>query len=198
MRAAAAFVLMLTQLTASTVRADEIVFDPDDPAPVVRYQDIIPALQAADPGPRVEVFADGRVLVRFPAYMRRAGTYELHLGAKRRDALFQALVDDGVADFDADAVARARDAIRQERRDARRDPRLNTERHARTDPTSSVIETRLSRGSAPKSKGLHAARWVGLRSDAEIYPEIRALARLATAEQRLRALMDDPQLRPVE
>lgn len=198
MRAAAALAILIAFMSSPTAWADEVVFDPDDPTPVVRYQEIIPALQAAEPGPSVEVFADGRVLVRFPAYMRRAGIYELHLSAERRDALFQALVEDGVADFNEDAVAQARDDLRRERRDLRRNSRLSAERHLRTDPTSTVIETRLSRRSAQVTKELRAARWVGLRGDAEMYPELRALSRLATAEQRLRALMDDPDLRALE
>lgn len=198
MQQARHFALVATALIlVGGARAQEVHFDGNDPTPVVRYQEIIPALADDDPGPTVEVFGDGRVRVHFPRYMRRAGTYEMRLPPERLERLLADLLADGIADFDADRVQTVRGEAEVERESARRRSAGDPEVHSRTDPTTTVIETRLTARRARQSRAPHVVRWTGLRGDAEMFPEVPALAGLAAAEQRLRSLLEHPDLLPV-
>ena len=57
---------------------------------VVSYTEVLGEIGEADAGPSVHVHGDGRVRVHYPAYMTRAGDWELQLSAEE---LLQAIAE---------------------------------------------------------------------------------------------------------
>jgi len=190
----------LTTLAFSAASAEppsKIDYDRSGTTPIIRYQEIIAELSDSDPGPSVEVYGDGRVVVRIPAYMRRSGTHVTELDANELEKLVADIAASGAVDFDAEAADAARTEVRAKRALARRGAvGPAPEIHSATDPTTTVIETRLTPDSRRREHAPRVARWAGLRNDAELYPEVKELRELAVAEQRLRALMRRNDLRP--
>lgn len=152
---------------------------------VISYREILP-IQGAQRGPTLLVYGDGRVSVSYPESLNRAGEHELGLSSDQLDALVRALArTDRLTEFDARQA--------RERRRAAHDARTaqtGTET-VQSDPT--VIEIVLRCDGIEKR-----IRWSGLEFDDEQYgaslPEIH---RLRAAQQRLRALLEAPELRRV-
>jgi len=193
-------VLLAVVGAATSVAAQPPAFDRSGATVVLRYQEIIGALAADDPGPSVEVFGDGRVVVRYPAYMKAAGVYTTQIALAEVEAMVAEVVDAGIADFNHDAVARE---LRQAQaaRAAAAQPRASQGTIVTyvSDPSTTVIEAHLQPEPGKRSsKKVAAARWTGLAGDAEKYPEVETLKDLAGAEQRLRALMQREDLRKTE
>lgn len=170
---------------------------PGDPqALVLRFSESLGAIAHPDPGPWVEVYADGRVAVHFPPYMRRAGDYELRLdrGALRR--LVASQLARGVAEFDAEAVrARSRELARERGLAA---GSQRPELFSAADAEVSRFELRLGSYRAP-GRGAQAPfskqiSWRGLAAHARHYPEIAALAELARARRELLDLIQSAEL----
>jgi hypothetical protein len=164
--------------------------DPD--AVVVRYQEVIGELAEADRGPSLEVYADGRVRVHFPAYMRRAGDWETTLDAPALDALIDSLVGHGVLTFDAAATrARKRQSLAARAVLARGRPG-ETLLFEVADETTTIITLRI--GDTERT-----VSWSGLRGDSKHHPELSELGELRAAQRSLEALMTRPGLvrRPV-
>ena len=67
--------------------------------PVIHYQQNIHMLSAVDDLPSLRVFGNGRVLVHYPAYMKKAGDYEMQLNDAELVNLIQSLSSNGVMDF---------------------------------------------------------------------------------------------------
>jgi hypothetical protein len=155
--------------------------------PVIRYLERIDGIRHPDPGARLEVYADGMVVLHRPPYMRDAGDWEMHLDPVAVRALVRELLDDGVAEFDAHAQ---RAAIRAAPRGAQ--PEV-----FHTDESVVEIELRLdgyrsATGAGPMLVLQHTARWRGLRTDVRNYPERAALRGLAAARARLEAIKAHP------
>jgi len=150
---------------------------------VVRFQEIHGEIDAADAGPSVEVRGDGSARVRYPAYMRRAGDWTTRLDAAEMDRLIGLLVGAGLLDFDAAAVARAKEA-RAARPTAGGRP---ADRYVVLDASTTVIELHV--GAVART-----IRWQGLRGDARRYPGLAALQGLAEAQRELLHLMERPDL----
>ena len=72
--------------------------------PVIHYQQNIHMLANIDDRPSLTVYGDGRVLVHFPVYMKRAGDYEMQLDETELVSLLQSLSANGVIDFDEKKV----------------------------------------------------------------------------------------------
>lgn len=151
-------------------------------------------IRDADDTPLVRVYGDGRVRVHFPAYMRRAGDYELRLSAAALRALLQAAAE-SLLPFDSAAMeSRVRDLEAAERRNGRV-VRVS-------DRTTTVLDVRYERYRAAGDAiafrdGVKRVAWTGLAGDARRYREVAALRDLAGVRQRVRALADHPDLEPV-
>ena len=156
-------------------------------AAVVRYQEVIGEIAEADRGPSLEVHADGRLRVHFPAYMRRAGDWETTLDAPSLHALVQSLLGHGVLDFDAAALrARKRQSLAARAALARRRPGEPLLFEA-SDASTTIITLRV--GGTERT-----VSWSGLRSDSRQHPELPELGALRAAQRELEALMAHPRL----
>jgi hypothetical protein len=175
-------------VAACVVLAPRVSAEPA--APIVSYREVLGEVGEADAGPALQVFADGRVSVHYPPYMKRAGDYQLRLTPGQVTALVHSLTDKGLLDFDSAAVRRSAADARQARRRAstlRGEPATAT---FVSDASTSIIDLHVG---ARRNK----ITWQGLREDARANPEITALQNAAAAEVELRSLLERPDLERV-
>lgn len=167
-------------------------------AVVVRYVQVLTEVRAAEPGPSLTVYGDRRVVVHYPDYMVRAGSYAAVLSEGEMNDLLSSLVSAGVPGFDAAAVEQQKRQARLERFE--RTGRISTVAGAEVTRIELHLESyRPAEPGAEMQRNVQAtARWEGLQWDAERYPEIDALARLAAAERELRALMERDDLERIQ
>ena len=151
-----------------------------------------------DDTPLLRIYGDGRVLVHFPVYMRRAGDYGLRLDSTELDGLLRTFVQGGLVDFSVEGV---REEIRQVRGARRRDaletagPVVLT---TRSDDVVVSIDVRLERytdaDGAVRQNVETRASWSGLQFDAAEFPGVASLQSLATIERQLIGLTNHPDL----
>ncbi len=151
-----------------------------------------------DDTPLLRIYGDGRVLVHFPVYMRRAGDYGLRLDSTELDGLLRTFVQGGLVDFSVEGV---REEIRQVRGARRRDaletggPVVLT---SRSDDAVVSIGVRLERHTdadgAVREDVEARVSWAGLQYDAAEFPGVASLQSLATIERQLIGLTNHPDL----
>ena len=170
-----------------------------DPATVVlSFGEILGAIEDPDPGPSLRVYGDGRVVVHYPDYMKRAGDYSFQLGREEMGGLLRSLIEKEVVEFDE---AAARRGLRQAAAARRADP---GELFAVSDDATTEIGLRLDRYTPPAGRGPERLgvekriSWHGLRAQARHYPGVAAIQKLAAARRELVALMEREDLAKVE
>ncbi len=161
---------------------------------VMSLNEVLGEIADADPGPSLEIYGDGRAVVHFPHYMRRAGDHSMRLSAAEMARLLRAIVDLRFVEFDADAAKRGKQET-----DAAR-----TELRASTDPSVTTITLRLDRyrpASQIDPERVNVEQriaWLGLRSDARAYPGVKPIQDLAAVWRELWAVMEHPSLTPID
>ena len=186
-------------LGASIVRLStaSVAFSTPPPVPAVTYDPAPTTIVAsvheflgegadADPGPRIDVYGDGRIAVHRPHYMTRPGDWTDRLRPSDLETLLGSLVADGLLDLDGPRMReRVLQAARARRAAARRGE--NTLFEA-SDPGTTELTLRAN----GRENVIH---WTGLRADAWAHPGIPEIQRLNRARARLSALADRPSLR---
>jgi hypothetical protein len=156
--------------------------------PVIEYNLVHHMLAEPDPEPLLRIYGNGRVHVHYPAYMTKAGNYELQLSQPELRTLLRALATDGIIDFDPAATRYQRQ-------------QLDTQQRAATgtmfyisDSSDTVIDIRLNE----YQKGPGTARvlnlekrfiWPDLKQDARRFPQLREITNANNAAQRLDTLL---------
>jgi hypothetical protein len=161
--------------------------------PVIEYNVVHHLLAQPDPVPLLRVYGDGRVHVHFPAYMKRAGDYELYISRTQLNDLLRQLADDGILDFDPAAVKQEKQQLEAARRAA------SGELFHRSDASDTHIIIKLAQyqrsAASPRINGLSRQfRWRNLYADARRYPQSTSLSRAANATAILQALCAHPGL----
>lgn len=156
---------------------------------VVRFAEVVNAMEDADPGPWLRAYGDGRVEVHYPRYMLRAGDYTLQLTPVELNELVGSLVSRGLVEFDEGAVRRRMRDV-----EARLDLFIET-----FDAVTTEIELRLESyqplGSTGPDLPVHKrVTWSALRADAKRHPQIAEIQDLSAAQQELLSLMQRPDL----
>ncbi len=175
---------------------------PDDPQVVViELRKRICMLAEHDPIPLVRVYGDGRVHVHWPRSTRLAGDYEARLSSEEVRQLIDAMVADGVASFDGDAVGEEIERVEAERQKQRaKSGKARTVSHI-SDCVWTTVMLRLSIPGAEEGGTTleeYTARWNNLRGYAVYYPEVDALQGLRRAEAALSAIAERTDLERVE
>jgi hypothetical protein len=161
---------------------------------VVTYRELLGEIGAADKGPTLRIYGDGRMVAHYPRYMHRAGDYEQRLRSGELDRLLRSLADRGVLDFDA-AEARASIRSGHERARATGAP---ADLFVAADGATTVIEVNLERyrGTAPGAREVRGLAkrvvWTAVQADAQHHPDVASLRALAAADADLRALRERP------
>lgn len=156
---------------------------------VLEYTHIHHMLAEHDPVPLIRVYADGRVLIHHPAYMAAAGDYELRLTARELADLFSSFESEGLMDVDVDAGWQEREVARESLAAS------SGELTYRSDTMETWIRVRgavdpsgvLAANSAETFKEV---RWPNVFTDAQRYPGIEAVQVIASAEEKLAALLE--------
>jgi hypothetical protein len=182
---------------AAAAVAQTPAYDRSGRTVVLRYQENVGALAADEPGPSVEVYGDGRVVVRYPAYMKQAGAYTTQIAPEDVAALVEEAVGAGIVGFDRAATAAAVQQAESARTAAQKRSGKPVILSDVSDPPTTVIEaTLLPEPGKRSAKTVASARWTGLARDAERFPEIETLRDLANVEKQMRGLMQRNDLRP--
>jgi hypothetical protein len=160
---------------------------------VLRFAEVVSAIEDPDPGPSLRVYGDGRVQVHYPRYMLRAGDYTLQLAPAELNQLVRSLVSRGLAEFDASGVRRRKRNI-----EAGSDVFFES-----FDAVTTEIELRLERyqprdGTGPDRRVHKQVAWPALRADAKRHPQIAEIQDLAAAQRELLSLMHRPDLVKVD
>lgn len=153
----------------------------------------------ADPIPLLRIYGDGRALVHFPAYMRRAGDYTLQLGDAEMANLMAAVVD--IMEFDPAVTSSQLRALEASQRARATPPGQPGTLFTRSEEVTTDVELRLERyrpagSSAEIPNPVKRATWRGLQIQAERFPEIAQLGGLAGIERRLLDICERPDLTP--
>ena len=145
-----------------------------------------------DPGPWVEIYDDGKVIVHRPAYMKEAGDHELHLSASELRRLRRKLENESVTSFDSNTVKKQIAEAKVQRRNQRRAAGTFFESIS-TDPATVVLRVSSNEGGQRSADKI--IRWQGLNEDLKQNPELEPLHDLGEGVSELRALMSDHRLR---
>ncbi|MEM8993247.1 MAG: hypothetical protein AAGF23_00515 [Acidobacteriota bacterium] len=170
---------------------------------VLRYQRQLGEIDDADRGPEVVVYADGRIVVRRPAYYKNPGQWQLQRTPEVVRGLVSGVVEGGLVDVtEGDLRRRLREA---EARRAEADLRAGRARtlYAAGGADRSVLS--LSLASYRPSSELGAAAspvsttwaWRDLYGDADRFRDIPELAAFAALERRLLEFIDRTDLQEV-
>jgi len=181
-----------TQLFAQdlSLASPKFQFSNDPDTLLITYSEIPEMLGNPDATPLIRVFGDGKVLVHYPRYMKRAGDYQLYLDRGELRRLLVAVAK--IIDFDVGKATSARRDARNERYAA------SGEASESSDEVLTRIELSLA-GYQARSRDQSRAidRRVDWRSSGASVSEIGDLPELRgldAAHNALRKLLDRPDL----
>lgn len=162
---------------------------------VIEYNVIHEMLAESDPEPLVKVFANGWVRVHLPSYMANAGDYRVRLTTQELRQLLADLAADGVMDFDRASASADRQAAAAAARGA-------GILHHVSDVSETLIDIKLgsyrSAGAVlTQNDFTKSIRWPNVYTDARQFQSVAQLQGLARAEERLRAILNRPDLTPI-
>lgn len=156
--------------------------------PVVEYNLVHHMLAEQSQQPLLRIYGNGRVHVHYPAYMTRAGDYELQLSQAELRSLLRGMATDGILDFDPVATRQQRQQLVAQQRAS------NATLFHLSDSSDTVINVRLDEYQAgPASAPIVNLRkqfiWPDLKHDARRFPGLPGIARANDAAHRLDALL---------
>ena len=160
--------------------------------PMIHYQQNIQMLANIDDRPSLTVYGDGRVLVHYPVYMKRAGDYEMQLDETELVSLLQSLSANGVIDFDEKKVKKSIRAYKKQLH-------AKGQFYEVSDAVETSIDIRLDEyqknASSAKMKNFKTNfKWKNLEQDASRYKNNPAISKANTSVSQLNALMKDNRL----
>jgi len=169
----------------------EFDYQRDATALIVRFEEVVGAIEDADRGRSLEIYGDGRFEIHYPHYMKRAGDYQGRLSPADLRRFMRKLVRRGAADVDPVSLkARKREA-----------DRAADTFFASFDDVTTVIEVNLEGYRRPGEAGPPRAirqrlSWDSLRSDAKRHRQIRELQDMVAVQELLLEFMQRPDLVP--
>lgn len=176
-----------------TATAPVFALPEEGSAVVVRLVEQIDGVESEEAGPTTTVFADGRVVVERPSYMKSAGRHEIRLTPEALRDWVGSLLETGVAAFDAGRARNDKAAADRATR-LKRSSGVGTAVFERSSASRVDFELRVDAFAEP-AKGPGDARpvrlaveWKGLRGDARRYPELQEIQSLQSAVGMTRAL----------
>lgn len=206
----ALFLLLVTAGVSGYLAAQTAPLFPDDAnTPFVEYRLEMGQIGHADNTQWVRVYPDGRGLAHYPAFTKRAGTYEFRMTQSEVSDLAGYLVEKGVLAFDPAGARQHKREIDRRKVEAARSaesPADDTPLLGRVhDAPVTTIIVRLGVTEAPAGQSVQAGvlhereiSWYALDWHAEHYPGIDSLGRLAEAGARLRGLFKRTDLLAIE
>ena len=164
---------------------------------ILGYTEKLNHLSESDGGVSLLLYKDSYVIVYYPAYMKRAGTYGMFLGDAMMNRLWSLVTSTDTLTFNEAAIRRHIQAMHRAQAE-----QLASLSRAGDDATT-VIEVYPNRyqsasfgsGDADEMKQI---AWHGLKWDASAYPDIQELQNLAMIQQMLYEIMQHVGLEHIE
>lgn len=165
-------------------------FSPLPTAVIIEYTLEHDMLVQQDTQPLIRIYGDGKVLVHYPVYMKKAGDYEMQLTRNELQLLLRQIVQDGILEYKAADVHQAMRVHDKARADL----------YQESDISYSKININLQSYIDGKKLQLipvlaTSVRVGNLVSQARRYANISALQGVAQTEKRLHTLLDHNKLR---
>ncbi len=184
----AVLIALLVSLLA-VVQADDqrLVAKSNGAEPIIHFTRLHYRVADVQEHQELSVYADGRVRVQTPSYMKMPGTYEYRLSAKAMQSVLGKLQAHGLMTFDQES-ARAQKVAEAEERSASFNERFHV-----SDLTETQITLNFASFGSAGAKGKSVQNrivWSDLPADAMRYAKIEAIGNLAKAEQILLGLTD--------
>jgi len=192
------FGFVCVSLVLATQVIAESVFDyPRDPEfVIIEFTQVEEMLDDADPTPLLRIYGDGRVLVHYPAYMKRAGDYEMQLSDANLQQLLLSLEQKSIFRLNSERVAQLKQQAAM-----RRFAQSKTVTQ-RSDDIHSIVKIKLgtyvsattgvTQTNFNKRVSLKNLRW-----NAKKFPEVAELKKAAEAELELTSLLNHPDLKKI-
>jgi len=139
-----------------------------------------------DPIPLLRIFGDGRVLVHYPVYMKRAGDYEMRLTDAQLQLLLSSLELKGILTFNLNKISELKKISENKLRFSAN----NKIQTIRSDDARSKFKVKLtsyqsSTSNVTQTNFLKSIVWKNLKLDALSHPDVTALKNAAAAELEL-------------
>ena len=185
--------LSATSLAAQTSPGSSSSLPSKGSEVVVRLIEGIDGIQSEEPGLTTTIFADGRVVVERPSYMKQAGRHETRMSPEVLRAWLARLLETGVAEFDPNRTRGDKEAADRAHR-LKRLGRAGTQVSARSSASRIDFEIHvddfrsLAKGSGAAVEVRKKIYWRGLRRDASLYPELEDIQSLEAAVGMTRML----------
>ena len=178
--------------------ADSVFDYPHDPDfEVIQYTEVDSMIINADPLPLLRIYGDGKVLVHYPAYMKRAGDYQMQLSDDQVQQLLASLEQNNILGVTSDNI------LKLEKQMAASRVQSSQSIMERSDDTHSNINVRL-RSYIPAATGIaqsnfsHSVSIKNLKWNAQHYSAMASLKSAAAAEDELKALLHHPNLKKIK
>ena len=154
---------------------------------LLSYTQVHDMIAEPDKVPLLRLYDDGRVLVHYPMYMKKAGDYEQYIPAAEAMNLVAYFENGSLADFDR--------ATLQEQKQRMEALRRATDKtlYYISDDTHTVFQ--LYPEDAERKRTI---TWTNLQWDNRRYPQITELEELANLESVLQGMMNDPDLEKIQ
>lgn len=195
---------VLLLLNASGVCAQKIVnsgeqsagfrFATDDSVkqPVIHYQQNIQMLTGIDDRPSLQVFGNGRVLVHYPVYMKKAGDYEMRLDEAELVDLIQSLSGNDIMEFDEKK-------LREKIKGRKKALKAQGQFYEISDAVETVVDITLDEyqknNKSKKIKNFHKqVRWKNIEHDAARYKHDSEIIKANNSVTHFKGLMKDKRL----
>ena len=160
--------------------------------PVIYYQQNIQMLSGINDRPSLSVFGNGRVLVHYPAYMKKAGDYEMQLDDVELVNLLQSLANNGIIGFDENKVKADLKAYKKALKD-------KGQFYEISDAEETIIDIKFDEfqknKTSKKIKGFHKQfKWKNIEHDASRYKHDKDITKANNSVTKLKGLMKDARL----
>ena len=141
--------------------------DGSEAEPVIYYQRNIEMLSTTADKVSLSVYGDGRVLVHYPVYMKKAGDYEMHLSNAELENLLKALSRNGIMDFEENEV---REKVKAEKKALRAKGRFfSISDTVETNIDIKLVDYRKNASSAIQKNFYKKFKWDNIEHDARYY-----------------------------
>jgi len=160
---------------------------------VIEYSQVITMIGDPDPTPLLRIYGDGRVLVHYPAYMKRGGDYEMRLDDTELQQLIASLELKGLFSYDKNSVRQLKQQSKT------RQIAATPIATMRSDDTFSVIKINLgsympANSRSPTANFKKELSLKNLKWDAKDHPDVIDLKNAASAEEQLNTFLNHPKL----
>jgi len=188
------FIVCAFLLISTPVQASFFDYPRDARFQVLEYTQSNDMIRTADTQPLLRIFGNGRVLVHFPVYMKRAGDYEMVLTDVELQQLLSLLEQEGIFKVSSKQISKLKEKVIASRRvrPGYKLARISDHSYSRFKVNLGSYMSGLS--FLPKYDFKQEVVLKNLRFDAQMHPSISELKNAANAERELHKFLNHKDL----